>query len=204
MYEIIFAAAIDDLIWLLLLIITVWHVIKSADHRFVIPMSLIILIFQIISSFFINGVIIAMKGKHALFIVTSISVVFILIDICVFIWIATTVRANKRSVMEGGEEPSMMQCIDFISGKDVKVRRYEVLTLSNGVDCVDIWPDDILKITLWDNSEEIGRVCWSIDPGCISLKQNERERLTIPPTYIKQLEILDYSPSRVMMKARVE
>jgi len=197
MYEIIFAAAIDDLIWLLLLIITVWHVIKSTDHRFVIPMSLIILLFQIISSFFINGAIIAMEGRKALLIVTSISVAFILIDICVFIWIATTVRANKKSAMDGGEEPNMMQSIDFISGKDVEVRRYEVLTLSNGVDCVDIWPDDILKITLWDNSEEIGRVCWSIDPGCISLKQNERERLTIPPTYIKQLEILDYSPSRV-------
>lgn len=105
---------------------------------------------------------------------------------------------DKKSMVSEGEEFSTMKSIDFISGKDVEVRHYEVLTLSNGEDCVDIWPDDILKITLWDNTEERGRMCWSIDPRCISLKQNKRERLTISPACIKKLEILDYSHSRVM------
>ena len=103
MFEIIFTSAIDDLIWMTFLIITLLHVIKSKDHRFVIPISLVILIFEIISSSFTNGVLIVMEGNQVLPIVLSISSVFILADVCVFIWIALMVQKDKKKIMSDKE-----------------------------------------------------------------------------------------------------
>lgn len=97
MYEIIFTAAIDDLVWMTFLIIMVLYVTTSKDHRSVIPISLVILIFEIISSSFTNGVFIVMEGKKVLPIVLIISSVFILADVCVFIWIALTVQKTRKA-----------------------------------------------------------------------------------------------------------
>lgn len=205
MYEIIFASVLDDLIWMTLWIIIVLHIIKNKDRRFVISISLVILVSGIVCSFLTNGVLVAMNGKCVLPMILSISICFILLYTCIFIWIALKVCRDEKGITEEERKDcNVMRSIDFVSNEEVKVRRYEVITLSNGIDCIDIWPEDVLKITLWDNSEEKGRVCWSIDPGWISLKQNEREALTIPPVYIKQLEILEYSPARAVKEVSNE
>lgn len=89
-----------------------------------------------------------------------------------------------------------MRTIEFISPEDITVKNYEVLSVSKIGKCIDIWPGDILCITIWGDRMYEGKIVWSIDPGCICLEYKERCSWKIPQEYIKQIEILEYSPVR--------
>lgn len=93
-----------------------------------------------------------------------------------------------------------MQQIMFSSPKEVKADCLEVVTLSNSEQCVDVWPGDILCITLWNDVVYGGKAVWSIDRGYIALEYKEGSNYRIAPWCIKSVEILKFSELRPPIK----
>lgn len=89
-----------------------------------------------------------------------------------------------------------MQQIIFSSPGEVKADCLEVVTLSKSDQCIDVWPGDVILVTLWNDVVYGGKAVWSIDRGYIGLEYKERSSYSIAPWCIKSIEILKFSESR--------